>query len=61
MSRCVSVAKIALLSNVLFINSISLSFSISVLQNMPQASRDFYKGSLIYSIRASGQKQISIL
>lgn len=61
MSRCLSIAKIALLLNVLFINSILLSFSSRILQNMPQASRDFYKESLIYNICASGRKQISIL
>lgn len=37
MSRCLSIAKFALLLNVLFINSI-LSFSSCILQNVPQAS-----------------------
>lgn len=62
MSRCLSIAKIALLLSVLFINSTLLSFSSHILQNMPLASHViFYKESLIYNIHATGQKQISIL
>lgn len=61
MSRCLLIAKIALLLNVLFINSI-LSFSSCILQNVPQASSViFYNESLIYNVCASGWKQIMIL
>lgn len=59
MSRYLSIAKIALLLNVLFVNDVF--FQLHFTKYATSISCDFYKETIIYNILASGQKQIAIL